>query len=106
METPIIISTAERMYKHHLKAVSNYQKRNPEKTREKVKRYMVNLKSSSPEKYKNMLEKQRAYYHQVAKPRNRQRKLDDRDENQTKSESPDFMTQSGDTSSESHQVEN
>ena len=106
METSIIISPAERMYNHHLKTVSNYQKRNPKKTRERVKRYIVNLKINNPEKYRTMLEKQRAYYHQVAKPRNRQRKLDDIDENQTKSESPDFMTQSGDTSSESHQVEN
>jgi hypothetical protein len=56
-------------YEKHLKRVSDYQKDHPDKCREKCKRYNDKLKSENPEKYNEMLEKKRAYYQLVRKPK-------------------------------------
>jgi len=56
-------------YEKHLKRVSDYQKANPTKCREKCKRYNDKLKTSDPEKYAEMLEKKRQYYLNVRKPK-------------------------------------
>lgn len=61
-------STAEKFYAIHLKNVSNYQKKYPEKCREKNKKYFDNVKEKSPEKYKEMLDRKREYYLNVIKP--------------------------------------
>jgi len=65
----IQISPAEKFYALHLKNVSNYQKKYPEKCREKNKRYFNNVKENSPEKYKEMLEKKKEYYLSFVKPK-------------------------------------
>ena len=62
-------SPAEKFYALHLKNVSNYQKKHPEKCREKNKRYFDNVKEKSPEKYKEMLEKKKEYYLNFVKPK-------------------------------------
>ena len=62
-ETP-----ADRYYKSHLKRVSEYQKANPEKCREKCKRHNERIKED-PEKYKAFLEKKREYYHKNKLPK-------------------------------------
>jgi hypothetical protein len=56
-------------YEKHLKRVSDYQKANPTKCREKCKRYNDKLKTDNPEKYAEMLEKKRQYYIHVRKPK-------------------------------------
>jgi hypothetical protein len=56
-------------YEKHLKRVSDYQKANPTKCREKCKRYNDKLKAEDPEKYAIMLEKKRQYYLNVRKPK-------------------------------------
>jgi len=56
-------------YEKHLKRVSDYQKANPTKCREKCKRYNDKLKAENPEKYEIMLEKKRQYYLNVRKPK-------------------------------------
>ena len=38
--TPSTLTPAEKMYKSHLQHVKEYQKRNPEKMKEKCKRYI------------------------------------------------------------------
>jgi hypothetical protein len=58
---PVTLTPAEKHYQRHLKSVSNYQKRNPEKMREKCKKYLERMKED-PEKYKSHLEKKREYY--------------------------------------------
>jgi hypothetical protein len=63
------LTPAEKYYKNHLKNVSNYQKRNPEKMREKNKKHNDKLKIEDPEKYKARLEKSRNYYQTVVKPK-------------------------------------
>lgn len=63
-ETP-----AERFYKNHLKNVSNYQKRNPEKMREKNKKFNDKLKEENGDKYQARLSKQKEYYQTVVKPK-------------------------------------
>jgi hypothetical protein len=60
---------AKVFYEKHLKRVSDYQKANPTKCREKCKRYNDKLKTENPEKYAEMLEKKRQYYLQVRKPK-------------------------------------
>jgi hypothetical protein len=70
-EIEILIPTltpAERMYKNHLKQVSLYQKRNPEKMRSKCKKYIENLKENAPLKYEALLQQKRNYYKTVTKP--------------------------------------
>jgi hypothetical protein len=61
------LSPAERFYKNHLKNVSNYQKRNSEKMKEKNKAYAKMIKEDKPEKYKEMLDRKRQYYLRVIK---------------------------------------
>jgi len=61
------LSPAEKYYKNHLKNVSNYQKRNPEKMREKNKKHNDKIKNEDPEKYQAKLLKQREYYQNVIK---------------------------------------
>jgi hypothetical protein len=56
-------------YEKHLKRVSDYQKANPSKCREKCKRYNDKLKTENPEKYAIMLEKKRQYYINIRKPK-------------------------------------
>ena len=56
------ISPAQRMYQNHLKNVAKYQKANPEKMREKNKRYIENMKKNNPEKYEDLLMKKAGYY--------------------------------------------
>lgn len=63
------ITPAERMYKNHLKNVSNYQKKNPEKMREKCRKYNERLKEEFPDKYKIVLEKKKEYYKNIRKPK-------------------------------------
>ena len=68
METPIE-DKAKLYYEKHLKLVSDYQKANPEKCREKCKRYNDKLKEEDPTKYEAMLERKRTYYKDVRKPK-------------------------------------
>jgi len=56
------ISPAQRMYQNHLKNVAKYQKANPEKMREKNKRYLENMKKNNPDKYEDFLMKKAEYY--------------------------------------------
>lgn len=67
-------TAAERYYKKHLKNVSNYQKNNPEKMREKCKKYNERLKED-PEKYQLALQKKRDYYMNVKRPQLQAAKL-------------------------------
>ena len=63
------LTPAEKLYKTHLKNVSLYQKRNPDKIKIKCKRYLDNMKQNHPEKYQEKLQKQRDYYKNVRKPK-------------------------------------
>lgn len=65
----IILTPAERFYQNHIKRVCAYQKANPEKMREKCKKWNAKLKEEQPEKYKEVLEKKRQYYNEVRKPK-------------------------------------
>jgi shikimate kinase len=65
----IILSPAERFYQNHIKRVCAYQKANPEKMREKCKKWNAKVKEETPDKYKENLEKKRKYYNEVSKPR-------------------------------------
>ena len=56
------ISPAQIMYQNHLKNVAKYQKANPEKMREKNKRYLENMKKNNPDKYEDFLMKKAEYY--------------------------------------------
>jgi len=67
------ISAAERMYSKHLCNVKKYQRNNPEKMKEKSKRYMGKLKEDKT-RYGEYLEKRRIYYNAVLKP-NKENKL-------------------------------
>jgi len=60
---------AERFYQNHIQRVLAYQKANPEKMREKCKKWNNKLKEENPERYKENLEKKRKYYHEVRKPK-------------------------------------
>jgi hypothetical protein len=64
------LTPSERYYKNHLKNVSNYQKRNPQKMREKNKKHNDKIKNEDAEKYQAKLLRQREYYQAVIKPRN------------------------------------
>jgi hypothetical protein len=61
--------TAIRYYKMHLKTVSDYQKRNPEKMREKNNAWNKKVKETDPVKYQAILDRKRAYYLNVRKPK-------------------------------------
>lgn len=67
--TEIILSPAERFYQNHIKRVSAYQKANPEKMREKCKKWNAKVKEEQPDKYKDILEKKRKYYNEIRKPK-------------------------------------
>ena len=67
--TVIILTPAERFYQNHIKRVCAYQKANPEKMREKCKKWNAKLKEEQPDKYKEVLEKKRKYYNEVRKPK-------------------------------------
>jgi shikimate kinase len=69
------LSPAERFYRKHLERVSTYQKANPEKMREKCKKWNAKLKEEQPEKYQEMLEKKRKYYQEVRKPKLEAKKI-------------------------------
>ena len=58
----ININCAIRLYKKHLNAVKKYQQENPDKMKEKAKRYYEKKKETNPEQYKNMLEKKKQQY--------------------------------------------
>jgi len=60
---------AIRYYKNHLKTVSEYQKRNPEKMREKNNAWNAKVKETDPVKYQAILDRKRAYYLNVRKPK-------------------------------------
>ena len=63
-----VSTPAERMYRNHLKNVKTYQQKNPEKMREKCKKYNERIKAD-PEKHQATLSKKRAYYLTVVKPK-------------------------------------
>jgi hypothetical protein len=65
----IILTPAERFYQNHIKRVCAYQKANPEKMREKCKKWNAKVKEENPDKYKDILEKKRKYYNEVRKPK-------------------------------------
>ena len=60
---------AIRYYKMHLKTVSDYQKRNPEKMRAKNNAWNKKVKETDPVKYQAILDRKRAYYLNVRKPK-------------------------------------
>jgi len=60
---------AVRYYKAHLKAVSEYQLRNPDKMRAKANNYNAKIKATNPAKYEANLAKKKAYYDTVRKPK-------------------------------------
>ena len=53
------LSPAEKHYRAHLRNVANYQKKNPEKQREKQARYYQRMKTERPSQYEELLAKQR-----------------------------------------------
>ena len=63
------LSPAERFYRKHLERVKAYQKANPEKMREKCKKWNAKIKEEQPEKYQEILEQKRKYYREVRKPK-------------------------------------
>lgn len=73
-ETIEKLSPAENLYKLHLKAVSNYQKKNPEKMREKCKKYNEKIRND-PQKLEELKRKQREYYNNVVKPKKEAEKM-------------------------------
>jgi hypothetical protein len=60
---------AIRYYKNHLKTVSEYQKRNPEKMRIKNNAWNKKIKETDSIKYQAILDRKRAYYLNVRKPK-------------------------------------
>jgi hypothetical protein len=68
------LTPAEKLYKCHLKNVSNYQKRNPEKMREKCKKYNERIRAD-PEKLEELKRKKKEYYINVIKPKKEAEKL-------------------------------
>jgi hypothetical protein len=57
------LTPAEKHYKNHLIAVSNYQKRNPDKIHEKNSRHYLKIKNENLERYNDILEQKKIYYH-------------------------------------------
>ena len=66
------LSPAERMYKQHIIHVSNYQRRNKDKIKDKHKRYIEKMRNE-PARYEAYLEKRRLYYSSVIKPKKLQK---------------------------------
>jgi hypothetical protein len=58
------LSPAERLYRNHLKAVANYQKKHPEKCKEKARRRAEAIKAD-PERLAEHQAKRRKYYEDV-----------------------------------------
>ena len=50
------LSPAQRLYEHQKRNVIKYQQRYPEKTNEKMKRYMKKMKAERPERYEMILQ--------------------------------------------------
>lgn len=71
LEAPVVIkmTPAERCYASHKQIVINYQRANPEKMREKQKRYLDKLKVENPEKYEQQQQNKRDYHKRVALPK-------------------------------------
>ena len=63
------MTPAEKYYKNHLKNVSTYQKKYPEKMRANNRREYSNLKEKNEEKYKAMLANKKQYYIDHIKPK-------------------------------------
>ena len=63
------IESAVKHYRSHLKAVSNYQKRNKDKMSVKCKNYMEKIKADDPERFEQILQAKRDYYYNVQKPK-------------------------------------
>jgi hypothetical protein len=64
-----VMTPAEKYYQDHLKRVSEYQKKNPEKMRAKNKKFNDKVRETDPEKYQQKLEKSRNYYNTITKPK-------------------------------------
>jgi hypothetical protein len=64
-----ILSVGEIFYKKHKERVSRYQKANPQKMRDKCKRYNDRFRDQRPEEYMLLLESKRKYYQEVTKPK-------------------------------------
>jgi hypothetical protein len=62
------LSVAERYYLSHKKSMSEYQKRNKDKIKEKNKKYLERI-SEDPERRKTYLDKKREYYLKITKPK-------------------------------------
>jgi hypothetical protein len=58
------LSPADRLYRNHLKAVANYQKKHPEKCKEKAKRRAEAIKAD-PARLAEHQAKRRKYYEDV-----------------------------------------
>ena len=71
------LSPAEKHYRNHLKNVSAYQKRTPEKMREKCRKRNERLKNERPEEHAKLLEKQKAYYKEYNRLRREKRLKDE-----------------------------
>jgi hypothetical protein len=63
------LTPAERFYKKHLERVSAYQKQNPEKCREKCKKYNERIRETDPDRYNAVLQQKKDYYLNVRKPK-------------------------------------
>jgi hypothetical protein len=59
----------DNLYLKSLKYVSDYQKRHPEKMREKNKRHYKKIKETNPEKYEEFKKKALENYYKVRKPK-------------------------------------
>ena len=73
------MTPAEKWYANHLKNVATYQKKNPEKCKEKMKRYTESLKTDK-EKNEREMARRKAYYNNVVKPQKQAIKQQKKDE--------------------------
>lgn len=69
------MTAAERHYEQHKKAVRAYERRWPEKAREKCKMYRKRLKEERPEGWEAYLKTKRDYYEKVTKPKRQAARL-------------------------------
>lgn len=70
-----ILTPAEKAYLRLKNNVSKYQKKYPEKCKEKNKKYFQKLKETEPEKYSCYLQKKKEYYQNVVKPKLKNKKI-------------------------------
>jgi hypothetical protein len=56
------LTVEQRYYKQHLIAVSNYQKRNRDKIREKNAQYYAKIKANKIDQYNDVLEQKKIHY--------------------------------------------